>query len=164
MDLSTESHQNTHYDIIIYVQDTVFLFWYVVGTTVINNMLKIHDNIPPIEGVIGAWVKHKCAGKPEVFIMAGGGRWRCSRLPPVLSACAYSCVWVAIVRSLCRSCTYGWLCKHTPTDSLPGRPGPFNTWGHDEIWPLVADDNFMGISWNAVFSFKLVCTYTCELN
>ena len=50
-------------------------------------MLKIHDNIPHIKGVIATrrstQVKHKCTGKLEVFITAGGGRWRCSRLSPI---------------------------------------------------------------------------------
>ena len=59
------------------------MFWYFVGTAVINNMLKIHDNIPHIKGVIATWVKHKCTGKIEVFITAGGGRWHSSRLSPV---------------------------------------------------------------------------------
>ena len=59
------------------------MFWYFVSTAVINNMLKIHDNIPHIKGVIATRVKHKCTGKIEVFITAGGGRWHCSRLSPV---------------------------------------------------------------------------------
>ena len=46
-------------------------------------MLKIQGNIPRIKGVIVTRVKHKCTGKLEVFITAGGGRWRCSRLSPV---------------------------------------------------------------------------------
>ena len=50
---------------------------------ILNNMLKIHDNIPHIKGVIVTRVKHKCTGKLEVFITAGGGHWRCSRLSPV---------------------------------------------------------------------------------
>ena len=65
------------------MQNIVLVFWYVVGTAVINNMLKIHDNIPHIKGVIATRVKHKCSGKLEVFIAAGGGRWRCSRLSPI---------------------------------------------------------------------------------
>ena len=65
------------------MQNIVLVFWYVVGTAVINNMLKIHDNIPHIKGVIATRVKHKCSGKLKVFIAAGGGRWRCSRLSPV---------------------------------------------------------------------------------
>ena len=43
----------------------------------------MHDNIPHIKGVIATRIKHKCTGKLEVFIAAGGGRWRCSRLSPV---------------------------------------------------------------------------------
>ena len=46
-------------------------------------LLKIHDNIPHIKGVTATRVKHKCTGKLEVFITAGGGHWRCSRLSPV---------------------------------------------------------------------------------
>ena len=41
------------------MQKIVLVFWYVVGTAVINNMLKIHDNIPHIKGVIATRVKHK---------------------------------------------------------------------------------------------------------
>ena len=37
---------------------------------ILNNMLKNHDNIPHIKGVIATWVKHKCTGKLEVFITA----------------------------------------------------------------------------------------------
>ena len=65
------------------MQNIALVFWYVVGTAVINNMLKIHDNIPHIKGVIATRVKHKCTGKLEVFITTGGGHWRCSRLSPV---------------------------------------------------------------------------------
>ena len=61
----------------------LFVFWYAVGTAVINNMLKIHDNVPHIKGVIATRVEHKCTGQLEVFITAGGGRWSCSRLSPV---------------------------------------------------------------------------------
>ena len=46
-------------------------------------MLKIHDNVPHIKGVIATRVEHKCTGQLEVFITAGGGRWSCSRLSPV---------------------------------------------------------------------------------
>ena len=46
-------------------------------------MLKIHDNIPHIKGVTAIRVKHKFTGNSEVFIMAGRGRWRCSRLSPI---------------------------------------------------------------------------------
>ena len=45
-DFFTESHQKVHYDIIRYVQNIVLVFWYVVGTAVINKMLKICDDIP----------------------------------------------------------------------------------------------------------------------
>ena len=82
----------THYDIITYVQNIVLLFSYVNGTAVKNNMLKFHDNIPHIKGVIATRVKHKCTGKLEVFIMAGGGLWHCSRLSPVYP-CAPICAW-----------------------------------------------------------------------
>ena len=58
-DLSTDSHQR-HCDIIIYVQDNVLLFSYVVGRTVTYNMIKIHDNIPTTKEVVGALVKHQC--------------------------------------------------------------------------------------------------------
>ena len=54
-------------------------------------MLKFHDNIPHIKGVIVARVKHKCTGKLEVFITAGVGRWRCSRLSPV---CPCAPIWI----------------------------------------------------------------------
>ena len=56
-------------------KNIVLMFWYVVGTAVINNMLKIHDNIPHIKGVIAARVKHKCTGKLEVssrLVLAAG--------------------------------------------------------------------------------------------
>ena len=65
------------------MQNIALVFWYDVGTAVINNMLNIHDNIPHIKGVNATRVKHKCTGKLEVFIIAGGGRWRCRRLSPV---------------------------------------------------------------------------------
>ena len=32
-----------------YEQNIVLMFWYAVGTAVINNMLEIHDNIPNIK-------------------------------------------------------------------------------------------------------------------
>ena len=67
------------------------MFWYVVGTAVKNNKLKIHDNIPHIKGVIATRVKHKCTGKLKVFIAAGGGRWRCSRLSPVCPRAPIAC-------------------------------------------------------------------------
>ena len=101
--------------LIEYVQDIVLVFWYVVGTTVpvINKMLKIHDNIPPIAGVIADWIKHKCTGKLEVFIMAGGSCWYL-RLPlTCMSVCAYMFMtqfftsgwWVYVAVSKC-SCLY----------------------------------------------------------
>ena len=34
------------------MQNIALVSWYVVGTAVINNMIKIHDNIPHIKGVI----------------------------------------------------------------------------------------------------------------
>ena len=70
-------HWKTHNDIIIYVQDIILVIWYVVGTTVINNILKMYDNIPLIKEVIAAQVKHKCTWK--VFIMAGG-----AQSPPII--------------------------------------------------------------------------------
>ena len=41
-----------------YAQDIVPMFCYVVCTTVISKMMKIHDNIPPIKGVNAVGVKH----------------------------------------------------------------------------------------------------------
>ena len=34
-----------HFDITIYIQDVILVFWNVVGSTVKNKMLKIYDNI-----------------------------------------------------------------------------------------------------------------------
>ena len=53
----------------------IIMFWYVVGKTIINKMLKIHDNISPNKGVIAAQLKHKCTEELEVSIMTGDGRW-----------------------------------------------------------------------------------------
>ena len=47
----------TLYDM-TYAQDIVPMFCYVVCTTVISKMMKIHDNIPPIKGVNAVGVKH----------------------------------------------------------------------------------------------------------
>ena len=77
----------------VYVRNIVLVFWYIVGTAVINNMLKSHDNMPHIKGIIATWVKHKCTGKLKVFIMAGGGRWRCCRLSPVCPRHRFSQKW-----------------------------------------------------------------------
>ena len=77
------------------MQIFILVFWYVDGSTVWNKMLKIHDNILPIKCVSAAHVEHKCTGKLEVFIMAGGDNWRCSHL----SMCHYSDVLMAMMAS-----------------------------------------------------------------
>ena len=71
------------------MQNIVLVFWYVVGTAKINSMLKIHDNIPHIKGVIATRVKHKCTGKFLSF--HHGWWWPLALQSPLthMSACAY---------------------------------------------------------------------------
>ena len=49
----------SHYDIITYMQGTALVFLYVISTTAINEMLKFHDNISPVQRMIATRVKHE---------------------------------------------------------------------------------------------------------
>ena len=93
----------SHYDIITHKQDITLLFWYVVGATVINKILKINYNMLPVQGVIATWVKHECIrGKLVAFIMTAGGYWRCSRLSPICTCVpiktVFPGIWVPIIK------------------------------------------------------------------
>ena len=77
---------------------------------------KILDNIPHIKGVIATRVKHKCTGKLKVFITAGGGHWRCSRISPV---CAYC---LLTVEGWSRRVKIGAKCVKNVWLSCPARP------------------------------------------
>ena len=72
------------------MQNVVLMFWYVVGTVIINNMIKLHDNIPHIKGVIATRVKHECTGKLGSF--HHGWWWPLALQSPLtrMSACAYT--------------------------------------------------------------------------
>ena len=66
-------------------------------------MLKIHDNISHIKGVIATRCKHRYTGKFEVFITAGCGHWRCSGISSVCLRAPIEAQWcvskIAIIGS-----------------------------------------------------------------
>ena len=67
---------------ITHMQDIALVFWYVIDKAVINRMLQVHDNIPPVQRIISTRVKHKCicTGKLEALITAAGDHWHCIRI------------------------------------------------------------------------------------